>query len=287
MGTARDSCVLIMRRPASPWPFHSTSRTQAREYHSPDFSPGASGSPADAGQLLLTPVLVGPPPKSSLCLLEAACVHTSRTAGIWRSSRTPVSVWWENWAGKGSEWKIPGVPDLCLLPLPHRSAVPAPETHKMWHCACPLWVAQNSAWLQLLHGGHVVPDGGHLLPALLGAGVGSCRWGGVKLGSDWVPGLFPFRNQCSASLWMGCSRKVSIHRSLPDLPWLPPSVLPASLPSPAFHSIPSSGVPSLPFSSPSFPPLPSLSSLWSPALSLPTDNPGPNCVHVCPVHSRH
>ncbi|XP_049560476.1 nuclear RNA export factor 2-like, partial [Orcinus orca] len=47
---------------------------------------------------------------------------------------------------------------------PCEPAGPAAEAHKTCHCAHPLCVAQDSACLQLLRGGHVVPDGERLLP---------------------------------------------------------------------------------------------------------------------------
>ena len=109
--------------------------------------------------------------------------------------------------------------------------------------------------------------------SLGGAAVmgGACRGmvrqeatGAEEVDGVTLPGLFLFRVRCSASLSMGCSRKVSVCSPLPpDAPLLPPlarlppqepfQLLSPPLDSPPLHS-PSLPFPSLPvFSLPSSP----------------------------------
>ena len=111
-----------------------------------------------------------------------------------------------------------------------------------------------------------------------------------------LPGLFLFRVRCSASLSMGCSRKVSVCSPLPpDAPLLPPlarlppqepvQLLSPPLDSPPLHS-PSLPFPSLPvFSLPS-PPFPSVSSSPQSSYRQPRSELRP-CLPSCPGHYGH
>ena len=120
--------------------------------------------------------------------------------------------------------------------------------------------------------------------------------GGEEVEGVTLPGLFLFRVRCSASLSMGCSRKVSVYSPLrPDAPLLPPLArLPTQEPfqllSPPLDSpplpLPSLPLPSLPLLSLPSPPFPSVSSSPQSSHRQPRSELLP-CLPSCPGHYGH